>query len=488
MNTSLSKSLHQMADGTLWGFLAEALILPTGLIVAAYLTRHLGPEEYGLFTLAATLIGWVTFSTTSLFSRTAIKFLSEAKDWRPVGTAVLRLHLATGVGAALLVFLAAEPISILLDEPKLKIYLQLFSLEPLLFVLAKAHRIILIGTGRFRQQAISSGVRWIVRLLLIVFLVEIGLSIGGAILGTIGASLIELIICRFYTRPRLFSPSVFPARELWNYATPLFLSAIAMQLFHTIDLFALTALGGTAKDAGIYGAAQNLSIVPGLFAMSFSPLLLSSLGQMLKNGQKEDAQNMASNAMRLTLGMVPFAAMTSGAAQEMVVLIFGEAFTATAPLLSVLIFGKAATVMIAVATTIFISIDRPNLTLVIAYPVLIIAGIGHLFLIPHFGAVGASWVTTVVAIGGALSAMIALYSLWRVSPPLSTALRCLVVSGLAYSAAIFWPTPGFWVVPKLIVIIAMIALGFVLLGEFSKKERALLWSFFQSQALREQKS
>lgn len=82
MSLSFSKSFRQTADGTIWGFLAEALVLPTGLITAGYLTRHLGPEGYGLFTLAATLIGWVTFSTTSLFSRTTIKFISEANDWR----------------------------------------------------------------------------------------------------------------------------------------------------------------------------------------------------------------------------------------------------------------------------------------------------------------------------------------------------------------------------------------------------------------------
>ncbi len=44
---------HRTADGTIWGFLAEALILPTGLISAAYLARALGPDGYGVLFVRA---------------------------------------------------------------------------------------------------------------------------------------------------------------------------------------------------------------------------------------------------------------------------------------------------------------------------------------------------------------------------------------------------------------------------------------------------
>lgn len=48
-----------MLDGTLWIFLSEALVLPTGLLTAAFLTRRLGPEGYGLLTLASVLVAWM---------------------------------------------------------------------------------------------------------------------------------------------------------------------------------------------------------------------------------------------------------------------------------------------------------------------------------------------------------------------------------------------------------------------------------------------
>ncbi|HEX3035056.1 MAG TPA: oligosaccharide flippase family protein [Thermodesulfobacteriota bacterium] len=473
MNISISQSLRHTAGGTVWSFLAQALALPTGFITTVYLTHQLGPEGYGLFTLAATLIGWVSWVTASLFSRATIKFVSEADDWRSVGATTLRLHLVCGLVTTALLWLTARPIAVLLGEPKLTIYLQLFALEPLLFVLAQTHRSILIGIGFFREQAFPSAIRWLARLMLIVLLVEMGLSIFGAVLGSLGAALIELAVYRFYVRPPLFFSSYFPATRLWNYATPLFLLSLCTHLFNRVDLFVLTALGGTAAEAGIYGAAQNLSIVAGLFTLSFSPLLLSTLSCMLKNGQDHAAQKIGYEAMRLAFIMLPFAGMVSGAAPEIVILIFDSAFKSTAPLFALLIFGSVAMVFISISNVIMIAAEKPWWTFALAGPMLLLALIGHVLLIPLLGAIGAAMITTVLAGIGALAGMVAVYYyLWHLLPPLGTAVRSVLLCGLSYIAAILLPTPGFWVVPKLLTIMIMIPLSFAILGEFSSNEIA----------------
>lgn len=470
MNVWFSRAFRHTANGTLWGFLAEALILPTGLITAVYLTRKLGPEGYGLFTLAATLAGWIAFTATSWSSRAAIKFVSEADDWRPIGATILRLHLACGVAAALILWLAAEPIAALLGEPKLTVYLKLFALEPLLYILAWAHRSILIGIGNFRRQAAARALRWLARLLLIVLLVEMGLSIFGAVLGSIGATLVELLIYRFYVRPSLFLRSTFRATQLWSFAKPLLLSALCIQIFSKIDLLAVTALGGTAAVAGIYGAATNLAFVPGLLALSLSPLLLSTMGRALKSGQDPIAHAMAREAMRLVIAMLPFAGMAAGTAHELVVVIFGADFSPAAPLLALLIFGQVGMVMISVATAMTIVADRLYWTVAITGSMLLMAVVGHVLLIPRLGAIGAAIVTTSVEGLGALAAICYAYSLWRVSPSLKTSMRSVLLCAVAYAIAVVWPAAGLWIVPKLIAITIMIPVGFLLLGEFDARE------------------
>lgn len=403
---SLSSSRHRhIVEGTIWVFLAEALLMPTGLIITVFLTRRLGPEGYGLFTLAAVLVAWVESSIKSVFDRTTVKFIGQAEEWRPVGTTVVRLHLAASAGATLLLWLLAPSIATLLNEPLLATYLRLFALDIPIYGLARAHRNILVGIGDFRQRALTSAGRWITRVLLIVLLVELGLSVPGAILGTIGASLVELVIGRFHVRPSLFRRSNFPIRQLWGYAAPLFLFALSLLFYSKMDLLMLKALGGTAALAGIYGAAQNLTRLPKIFVKSLSPLLLSTLSRTLRAGEGRPARELGRNAMRVVIGLLPLAGMTAGAAPEIVELIFGPQYLPAAPLLSLLVFGGVASAMMSVVASILIAAGKPGWTFVLTGALLPLAIAGHLLLIPRLGALGASLVTTVVASLGALAAV-----------------------------------------------------------------------------------
>src|SRR3989442_1697005 len=354
-----------MLEGTIHVFLAQALFPLTALITTAFLTRRLGPEGYGLLVLAATLVVWVETSIDSLFSRAAIKFVGNAQDWRPIGSAIARLHLSASSSAAVLLVLLSVPLAQLLSEPVLAGYL-----------------------------------------------------------------------C----------------------------------------LFALKVLGGTAVQAGMYGAAQNLSLLPGLFATSFSPLLLATLSRLLRDGRASLAREISRNAMRAVLGLLPVAAMIAGATHEIVGFFFGTIFLPAAQLLGMLIFGAVALVMISVAIAIVTAAGKPRWTLILTGPLVPLAVIGHLLLIPRFGPLGASIVTTLLAGLGALVAVLAIYRLWQIVPPTMTLGRSILVSGLAYALALLWPVPGSLVLPKLLVIGSVVLLAFLVLGEFNKSEIAMVRS------------
>ena len=339
MKPGSSAEGHRTLEGTVRVFAAEALILPAGLITTVVLTRQLGAEGYGLYTLAATLVAWIEWTIASVFSRATYKCVGEVADWRPVGTMVLRLHLGVSAACAGLLILLAGPVAAVLGEPELAGYLRLFAVDIPIFSLAHAHRAILVGTGAYRQRAWLSAARWTARLVFIVALVGgLEFSIKGAIVASIGASLIELGFARHFLRPALFGPTDFPARRLWIAAVPLFLCALALRVIDKLDLFMLKLLGATAAQAGVYGVAQNLTLLPGIFAMSFAPLLLSTLTRLLRDGHEQHSRLMARDALRLVLLLLPLAGLASGAAGEIVRLIAGPKFMAAGPLLAVLIF------------------------------------------------------------------------------------------------------------------------------------------------------
>lgn len=94
-----------------------------------------------------------------------------------------------------------------------------------------------------------------------------------------------------------------------------------MRLYEKLDLMALKILGGTAAQAGFYGAAQNLAIIPAIFSLSFAPPLLSTLTRTIQAQDSEQAKNIARDGMRAVILMLPFAGLTAGAAPEIVKLV-----------------------------------------------------------------------------------------------------------------------------------------------------------------------
>jgi O-antigen/teichoic acid export membrane protein len=266
---------------------------------------------------------------------------------------------------------------------------------------------------------------------------------------------------------------------MWDYALPLFLFALTMRCFDKLDLFTLKVLGGTAEQAGIYGAAQNLALGPGLFATALAPTLLSTLTRMLRDGNSELARKTSRNAMRGVLLVLPFAGMASGAASEIVVLFYGSQFAPSAPLLACLIFAAMALVMFSVATAILTAADRAGWTFALAAPLPLISVAGYLLLIPRLGAIGASLVAVFAATLGALAAVTAVYRLWRVLPPGGTFWRSVLVCALAYAVAAFWPAPGFWICLKLPLMSLGVILSLLVLGEFDTDEVAAARSFLR---------
>ncbi len=460
---------ERVLHGTVRVFLAEALIVPTGLLMTAFLTRRLGPDAYGIFILAVTLVTWIEWSIASLFARSTIKLVSEADDWRAAGATALRLNGFYGVLASLVLCAAALPIAAWLHEPSLTGYLCLLAWEIPLFTLSQAHRNILVGLGRFRQRANVTSVRWLARLLLIVLLVGAGFSIYGALWGSIASALVELGMARWYVRPN-WRPSDFPARQFYLYALPLFGMAISLRLYDKIDLFALKALGGSNQSAAWYGTAQNLSMAPNIFALAFSPLLLAAQSRTLRENDLAGARTAGRTALRAVVALLPSCGLTAGAATEIVTLVFGHKFAPTAPLLAVLVFGSLAICLLSVATAILTAWDKANWTFAVAGPLVPVGCVGYWFVMPHWNAIGISWITTIVATAGALVSLLLVYIRCRVLVPAATTLRSIALCIAVYFGAEIWHTTGVWLFFKLIVLSLLVVLGFALSGEWSVSE------------------
>lgn len=478
MKKKMSRTARHTLDGTVWNFLGDSLALPLGFLVVIFLTRRLGPEGYGLYALVGGVILWLEWSIVGLFSKATIKLVGETDDWRPLGSALVRIYFFAGLAAGCLLWALATPMSLAMNEPLTAGYLRLFAVDIPLFTLAQAHKNLLVGTGAFRPRAVSSAVRWISRFLLIVVLVEAGFSVHGAILGNIAASVIELIVCRWYIRPPVFCPFRFPFRLFWGYALPLFLCGISLNLFTKVDLFALKILGGTAAEAGVYGAAQNISLIPGVFAFSFSALILSTLSRLLHEGDEDHAKKIAGASMRVILLMLPAAGIIWGASREIIGLLFGSGYAAAAVPLGLLFLGAIGQASLSVGTVILAALGKPGWTFVLTGPLVPLAVCAHLIVIPRMGADGAALVTAVVSLIGAGAVTVTINRLWCIRSSVKTFCRSILVALSAYAATTMWPASGIVLPIKVLVLAAALFPVFWILGEFDERDIASVRDIF----------
>jgi len=465
---------RQLLGGTIHIFASEALLVPVGLVTAAYLSRRFGPEGYGLLTLAFAPVVLVESNVAAALSRPAIKLVSDAAgEWERVGASVLRLYLLTGCALCLALLIAAGPLARLMSEPALADYLRLLALDVPIFCAAQAHRNIVVGLGRFRQRALASAARWTTRLLMVVLFVRFTGSLAGALAGTVCASLAELAVCRICVRPALFARASYPVRRMLRYALPLVASALCLSIHNRLDLVMLKSLGASAADAGLYAVAQNLALLPALLSYAFAPALLSTLARALREGDDEGARSLARLSTRAVVLLLPFAAIVAGSAREIVELVFGREFAASAAPLRPLVFGSLALLFVSVAASVLAAAGRERWTLHVAWPMAAGAAAGHALLIPHFGARGAAAVTAATACAGALASLALVRRAWGVRLPARTLLSSAAVAACVYAFAALVRADGLAPLAlKLACASLFAAAAFALLGEFGAR-RAL---------------
>jgi O-antigen/teichoic acid export membrane protein len=174
--------------------------------------------------------------------------------------------------------------------------------------------------------------------------------------------------------------------------------------------------------------------------------------------------------------MFPFTAIVSGGSGEVVEMLFGAAFAEAAPLVAVLIVGAAALVLIAIASALLVALGRPWPAVVLTAPLLPLAMLGHVLVVPRLGALGAALVTTTTALLAAALCVLVVCLVWPLKLPVGAIVKSAAVSTAAYAAAAAWPTPG----PMLIVKALMLSVGVVAaagaMREFTGSDLAWMWS------------
>jgi O-antigen/teichoic acid export membrane protein len=478
---------REMTTGALFMFVFQLLALPVSVVISAFLARRLGPVDYGVYAVAASIVAWLEVSITSLFGRSSIRFIAnagrsnesgESLDWQSITSTVVGLQFLFGVALALVIYLTAPLVALVLNTPDLIFPLQLFSLAPPIFAAGKGYASALIGRRAYRRSSLFPAIHSLTRLAIVIVLVGSGWGISGAVLGTIGGLAAELIFARIFIHPPIISRAGFPMRQFILFSLPLALDSFSRRLSNGIDLWVVQAIGGS-RAAGFYGAADNFSISSSLLGTSLASPLLATVTYLWKNEQIDDALVIIHQVLRLSFCILPIAALGAGAATEIVTLIYGDTYLPAAPILAWLCFAAFASLIANLTTAILAAIGRPGTTFAITGPLLLPSLILSLYLVPRVGGIGAAATAVLVGWLSVFGTLWALQHSRVKGPGRKTFLRVSLVSIVSFFLANTWHVPGAWVILQLL---ALSGVAFLLLwatGEITLKDLSFAVSLFR---------
>jgi O-antigen/teichoic acid export membrane protein len=279
----------------LGNFLSTAFAAAGTIIV----TRLLGPEGYGAYTLAfvapSIFLQFLGFGVTLAVTRYSAFYLSTGEVDRAVqitrrGVTFLLLF---GAALALLNYVAAPYVeSVLLNRANLAPYTELTSIFILAQAATWASGYALVGWSSIKQLSIFQILQALVRLAISPPLILFGLGVYGAVLGQVasyavegGAAMLALYALKLNRSTETGIGFLEDVRKMVGFGVPAFAGGIASGLasqFVTIIL----ALVATNAVVGEYQAAINISIAISLVSNSITTVLLRSFAAL--DGLKAD--------------------------------------------------------------------------------------------------------------------------------------------------------------------------------------------------------
>jgi len=271
---------------TAFAFASSVLSGAFTAVLTIFLVRALGPEDYGVFALAVTIVGLTLLVSNLGIAQATARFIAEARHDRAAVAELLsdafRLRVAVTTAACVVVFGLASPIAAAYDTPALVWPVRILvvtvfaeSLFGLFGQLTEAER-------RVSLYLRAIGIEATIETVASIGLVLAGFGVTGALAGRGGAYLFAvgygfLLLARGgYGRPALLARSAGNIGKIARYGSALMLVDAAYVLFVSIDvlligtILSVTAVGEFAAPGrmiaflGYSGEAAASGVAPRL--------------------------------------------------------------------------------------------------------------------------------------------------------------------------------------------------------------------------------
>ena len=461
------------------------------LVIGIVVTRLLGSEKYGLYSLAQTAFEVVAGLALLGLTSALVRYISSFSSQEDAPGVWGALQVGVGVPTILSVLfgaglcLAAGPIAErMFHEPELAPLLRLAGLAVPFLTLGQMLAAATRGFKSMRHTVIAQNISQpLIKLVLVAALAIAGLNATKALSAYI-VSVIVTTVMLLYFLNSLFSlkrplrAARHNTREMMKFALPLYVTDLINTFRSNIQTLLLGTMN-TVTTVGIFSVASQVNLIGRAFHQSIVTVSMPIVSELYGRGEREPLarfyQTMSKWTFTLNLPVFLITLLFPGP----ILSIFGREFVEGATALLILAWGNLAVSSTGICGVVLDMTGNTVFTMANTI-VLSVLTIGlNVLLIPRWGVVGAATATMVSVLLVNLLRIVEVYVLFRFLPYNRSFVKP-VVAGLV-AAAVSWAVLQVFHTKAHLIYTAMNALllyavyvGMIWLLGLSSEDRAVL--------------
>lgn len=460
--------------GILYLTLSKYYFIVLGYGIYFGLTRILGPEKFGIYSIVISLTSVINAALITGTIQSVSKFVSEDEKFAlAIKNKALKIQLIIGGTIFLIYFLSANLIALFFKDTTLTFYFRLSSLIIISYSFYAVFVGYFNGRRRFKIQALLDMTFSTIKLTLILLFVYLGYSITGALTGFVLAAFIILLIsvlfCGFQT-----TNLSFEGKKIVHFEILIMIFTLIINLLMNVDLFLVKALSPMEvanSSAGYYAAALTIARVPYQAIISITLVLFPLISRATFISDKLKTASYISNAFRYSyMLLLGFVVLISSNSKQIISLLYTDKYLAGSQPLAILSFGLLFFSLFIISTIIISGSGRPIISVGIGIiAILIDIGLNYL-LIPKFHLVGAAFATTFTLFGSFLMCLGYIKRRFGVFMPMSSFLKISNCGIIIYLSALLFRVSNLFLLPKLAILGIMYFLLLSISRELKKED------------------
>ena len=296
--------MNELKAGAALSYVSIAVNMVVGLLYTPYMLRMLGQSEYGLYSLAASIIAYLTvldLGFGNAIVRYTAKFRAEGRQKEQEEMFGMFFLLYIGIGVVALI--AGSVLSLNVENlfsrsmtatevSRTRIMLWLMTFNLAFTFPMSMWGSIMTAYERFIFQRLVSIIRSVLNPVVMVLLLVVGYKAVAMVLVTTLFNVVTLLINWWYCKHRLSIKLRF-ARFKWNflkevsvYSFWIFLNAIMDRIYWCTGQFVLGIYQGAVAVA-VFAVAIQLQQMYHLFSTAISSVFLPKITAMVSKGNDE---------------------------------------------------------------------------------------------------------------------------------------------------------------------------------------------------------